>query len=122
MKTISKRAGESKLQAAVRLSVNRHADGDVCGFLLDVLHGGCQSGVVGELIYYTDTVRFYKRHAREIDAMLSDLCADCGTTPAGLFGDKWDASDPMARDVYNQNLLAWFGYESVCDQLVEMCP
>ena len=25
----------------------------------DVLHHGCQSGVVTELIYYSDTVRFY---------------------------------------------------------------
>ena len=28
----------------------------------DVLNYGCQSGVVGELIYYTDTVRFYKQY------------------------------------------------------------
>ena len=27
----------------------------------DVLNHGCQSGVVTELIYYSDTVRFYKQ-------------------------------------------------------------
>ena len=33
----------------------------------DVLHYGCQSGVVGELIYYSDTVRFYKQYRQEIN-------------------------------------------------------
>ena len=49
----------------------------------DVLYHGCQSGIVGELIYYTDTVRFYKQYRQ----------------------------DPLAQDTYNQNLLAWFGFE-----------
>ena len=33
----------------------------------DVLHYGCQSGVVGELIYYSDTVRFYKQYRQAIN-------------------------------------------------------
>ena len=60
----------------------------------DVLNYGCQSGVVGELIYYTDTVRFYKQYKEEIN-----------------IGDKWDKEDPLAQYDYNQNLLAWFGFE-----------
>ena len=32
-------------------------------------------------------------------------------SPKDLFGDKWDDGDPFARDVLNQNLLAWFGFE-----------
>ena len=31
--------------------------------------------------------------------------------PSELFGDKWDKEDPLAQDDYNQNLLAWFGFE-----------
>lgn len=30
---------------------------DKKGIFTDVLHYGCQSGIVGELIYYSDTVR-----------------------------------------------------------------
>ena len=30
---------------------------------------------------------------------------------AELFGERWDVDDPLATDVYNQNLLAWFGFE-----------
>lgn len=37
----------------------------------DVLNYGCQSGVVGELIYYTDTVRFYKQYRQEINNLFT---------------------------------------------------
>lgn len=85
----------------------------------DLQQGGCQSGVVSGLIYYTDTVAFYKRHQQEIDAMLYGLCQDTGSNPWELFGDKWDDEDPFARDVYNQNLLSWFGFEETAYRLVE---
>ena len=26
-------------------------------------------------------------------------------------GNKWNKEDPLAQDDYNQNLLAWFGFE-----------
>lgn len=78
----------------------------------DVLYHGCQSGTVGFLIYYSDTVRFYKRYKTEIDTLLYELMEDTGLhAPSELFGNKWDKEDPLANDVYNQNLLAWFGFE-----------
>ncbi len=78
----------------------------------DVLYHGCQSGTVGFLIYYSDTVQFYKRYKTEIDTLLYELMEDTGLhAPSELFGDKWDKEDPLANDVYNQNLLAWFGFE-----------
>ena len=78
----------------------------------DVLHYGCQSGVVGELIYYSDTVRFYKQYRQEINALLYELMDGTGLyAPSELFGDKWDKEDPLAQDDSNQNLLAWFGFE-----------
>ena len=78
----------------------------------DVLYHGCQSGIVGSLIYYTDTVAFYKRHQEEINALLQETMDECGScNPSDLFGDKWDKDDPLVLDTYNQNLLAWFGFE-----------
>ena len=78
----------------------------------DVLYHGCQSGIVGSLIYYTDTVAFYKRHREEINALLQETMDECGSyNPSDLFGDKWDKEDPLVLDTYNQNLLAWFGFE-----------
>ena len=71
-----------------------------------------QSGVVGELIYYTDTVRFYKQYKEEINNLLYDAMDGTGLyAPSELFGDKWDKEDPLAQYDYNQNLLAWFGFE-----------
>lgn len=78
----------------------------------DVLHHGCQSGIVGELIYYSDTVAFYKNYHREINELLYDAMNETGLYDLSeLFGKRWDKEDPLAADVYNQNLLAWFGFE-----------
>ncbi len=78
----------------------------------DVLNHGCHSGVVTELIYYSDTVRFYKQYRQEINDLLYDAMSGTGLyAPSELFGDKWDKEDPLAQDDFNQNLLAWFGFE-----------
>ena len=78
----------------------------------DVLYHGCQSGIVGELIYYSGTIRFYKQYRQEINELLYDTMNETGLyAPSELFGDKWDKEDPLAQDTYNQNLLAWFGFE-----------
>jgi hypothetical protein len=94
-------------------------DDDPHGNYHDLQQGGCQSGTVGMLIYYSDTVPFYKRHQQEIDAMLYELCRDIGSNPWDLFKDKWDDEDPFAREYLNQNLLAWFGFEETAYRLVE---
>lgn len=89
------------------------------GALNDLMYGGCQSGIVGHLIYYQDIVQFYSDHRREIDEMLTDLVRDTGEQPAELFGDEWDAEDPFARQHFNRNLLAWFGFEECGRKLLD---
>ena len=65
----------------------------------DVLNYGCQSGMVGFLIYYTDTVRFYNQYKEEIDGLLYELMYETGLyAPSDLFGDKWDKEDPLAAE------------------------
>ena len=65
----------------------------------DVLHNGCCSGVVSELIYYYDTVRFYKQYRQEINEMLYNIMNETGLyAPTELFGDKWDKEDPLAQN------------------------
>ena len=85
----------------------------------DLLQYGCQSGMVGSLVYYSDTVAFYDRHREEIDAMLAEMVDDTGLQPADLFGEKWDKSDPLARGDLNRNLLAWFGFEETARRIIE---
>ena len=78
----------------------------------DVLNYGCQSGIVGSLIYYSDTVAFYKRHKEAINELLYEEMSNSGIySPAILFGNKWDKEDMLCIEAYNQNLLAWFGFE-----------
>ncbi len=114
------KGAKTTLERSVQATINRLAadyNSGAKGVLTDLMQGGCQSGMIGSLIYYTDTVKFYKRHAKEIDALLADLCQDSGLSPAELFGDKWDSSDPLARETLNQNLLAWFGFEETARNL-----
>ena len=84
----------------------------------DVLHYGCQSGAVGFLIYYSDTVRFYKQYRQEIDSLLYEIMDSTGLySPKDIFGKNWDNEDPLGRDDYNQNMLAWFGFEETLRKL-----
>ena len=41
----------------------------------DLFTGGCESGIVTNLIYYDDTLNFYNKHEYEIDIFL-DECLD----------------------------------------------
>lgn len=85
---------------------------DKTNIFKDVLYHGCQSGTVGFLIYYSDTVKFYKQYRKEINNLLYELMSDTGIYAMNeLFGDRWDKEDPLGQDDYNQNLLAWFGFE-----------
>lgn len=68
--------------------------------------------MVGHLIYYNQTTAYYEEHKDEINKLLYEIMDECGIyAPSQLFGDKWDEEDPLAIDVLNQNLLAWFGFE-----------
>jgi hypothetical protein len=114
---------ETKLERHVarwlRAQARDSYDGEIRGVARDVMHGGCASGTVGHLIYTRDCVSFYRAHRADIEALVAGMCDDMGTDgPAGLFGDKWEKSDPFARDDANRNLLAWFGFEEACRALV----
>lgn len=78
----------------------------------EVLEHGCQSGIVSNLIYYSDTLKFFDTYRDEIKGLLKDMMYEVGvSSPKELFGDKWDESDVFVDDTQNQNLLAWFAFE-----------
>lgn len=108
---------ETKLERHVYSWAKRQAvdyDDGLAGVFRDLFYGGCQSGFVGHLIYYHDTVRFYKRYLDDINRLVSEYVYSGGNM-ADLPG--WDNEDPLALDVYNQNFLAWFGFEQAADNL-----
>ena len=81
----------------------------------ECLEHGCVSGIVGSLIYYSDTTAFYDKNKEKINELLYDVMEECGIYNLNeLFGHgdvKWDEEDPLALDYYNKNILAWFGFE-----------
>ena len=83
----------------------------ISDFIQNILKCGCASGIVGELVYYADTLKFYKKFKYDIVYLLNNLLRDCDCSTSELFGDKWDKDDPLACEEDNQNLLAWFGFE-----------
>lgn len=106
------------LQANVRKNSGDDAAYGMEQLVADLRSGGCQSGILPEMIYTEDTCRFYNRHAREITKLLVRTLSDCELSSASeLFGDRWDADDPFACDIVNKNLLAWFAVETIADQL-----
>ncbi len=85
---------------------------DKTNIFKDVLYHGCQSGVVGALVWYSQTTAFYKKYREQINALLAETMDNTGIyNLSELFGERWDKEDPLATDVCNQNLLAWFGFE-----------
>ena len=75
---------------------------------------------MSDLIYYSDTLAFYKRYKKEIDTILKDLINESGSnSPADLFGNKWDKEDFLIEDTNNRNLLAWFGFEEKLRELTD---
>jgi len=85
--------------------------------LLDVINHGCQSGVVPFLIYYTDTIHFYKSYSQEIGTLLSEEMKETGFDSISHLLSTFDSSDPLCIETNNQNLLAWFGFEQTCYQV-----
>ena len=109
-----KQANYSKLRNAVITDLLSYSTDsyDILTYCKDILNHGCQSGVVGSMIYYSDTIKFFKRHKSDIMTLLKGLLQDCGfKSPSELFGKKWDGDDYFIEETQNQNLMAWFGYE-----------
>lgn len=83
--------------------------------VLEVLEHGCVSGIVGELVYYSDTTAYYAKNRDAINHLLYEQMEEFGDHNLEEFfcgAVKWDPEDPLALDYYNQNILAWFGFET----------
>ena len=113
IKELKRNSDSPMLKRVCNYVIDRWSDyNDKRYIFTDVLRNGCCSGVVSELIYYYETVRFYKQYRQEINEMLYNIMNETGHyAPYELFGDNWDKEDPFAQGDFNQNLLAWFGFE-----------
>ena len=113
IKKLKQETNSSLTKKVCNYVINKWSDySNKTDIFTDVLYHGCQSGIVGELIYYKDTLAFYNRFKNEINNLLYETMQNCGIyNPSELFREKWDKEDPLSNDYTNQNLLAWFGFE-----------
>lgn len=119
---VEMRKPETKLERVVAKwlkETGKDYENSAQGAYDDLMQGGCESGMVGKLIYYSDTLPFYRTHKIEIAKILAELCDEIDGGPVNLFGDKWYTDDPLALETQNQNLLAWFGFEETARHLME---
>ena len=110
---------ERHVQAWINKQATYYPESGADGVLQDLMHGGCQSGFVGHLIYYKDTTKFFATHRREISALLVEMVQATGLQPVEMFGAAWDSEDPLAQEIGNRNLLAWFGFERTAQILAD---
>lgn len=118
-------ATDSQLEQEVQRVINDNAEpdyGEECYYASDVLedlfYGGCNSGIIGEMIYTSDCVAFYDRHRTEINLLLYEAIENSGLRPDQIF-PTWDEEDPLALEYHNQNVLAWFGFEETARILAD---
>lgn len=112
VKKIPADCATDRLQRIALRWLNDSADyaNGATGRFADLMHGGCQSGIVGHLIYSADCRAFLKRHREAINALLAEELENSGyKSPAEILTD-WDVSDPLGIDT-NADRLAWFGFE-----------
>lgn len=67
-------------------------------YLQDLTQHGAISGMVGGLIYYSETTQFFNEHRDEILAMLHELKEETGLDEKGLFSDKWMDWEQIAEN------------------------
>lgn len=78
---------------------------DVVSFFSDLLTHGCISGMVGSLIYYSDTARFFEVYYEEIEELRLEYYQNTGIA-IYIEGD-W------------KNGLAWFAFEETTRQIMQ---
>jgi hypothetical protein len=113
---------ETKLEKAVETIINDHIEDmdeeETQNWFEDLAQHGCSSGMVRDLIHYTDTVAFYEEHQDEIDQMVADSSRDLGLQPIDMFNQNLvERDDPLFRGDINKNVLAWFAFEETARNL-----
>ena len=84
---------------------------DIEIFFSDLLQHGCQSGMIGKLIYYHDTHKFYDQYYNEIEDLRAEL-EDSFGSPLQPKGDlknwfAWLAFEETARIIADELAISW---------------
>lgn len=98
------------------------SDDDLKAFIKGMETGGCKSGAMSDLTYYSETVPFYNKHEEEIWELID---AHMEGDPDYRVKNRLDFLSKLngADQVYNldtfANLLAWFAAEHVTEIIAQ---
>ena len=77
----------------------------------DLCIGGCESGLINELISYTDTTAFYNTHEDDIEEIIDDMVYNEITSRDAIGGDFWTMQS-------YKNRASWIAFEHVAFDLL----
>ena len=91
----------------------------------DLFYGGCASGIVSELIYYTDTVAFYDKHKDEIWKLAIKQAGELGYdhewdlifSLVGIKDIQCDGTWELLKDTQFKNVMAWYAFEETAREI-----
>lgn len=92
------------LRSEVAIEALSYGD-EIENFFSDLLTYGCQSGMIGKLIYYCDTHKFYDTHYDEIEALRVELEQSFG--------------EPLQPNGDLKNWFAWLAFEETARAVAE---
>ncbi len=120
VKKIASEHAQTRLERdALRwLNASEDYNDGATGRYKDLMHGGCQSGIVRHLIYSRNCRTYLKRHHEEINRLLGEMIDEVGGTGPADVLREWDKSDPLGLDV-NADRLAWFGFETAAHTVAQ---
>ena len=88
------------------------------GQIADVILEGCQSGIVSELIYYSDSCAFYEKYEGEIWDRLDQTSCEMGEESILHLIASFNGSRSVGSHDQFRNLLAWWACEEVCREVI----
>jgi len=100
-------------------SESENYDDGIRGFILDLRQGGCSSGLVGSLVYYSDTTEFYDKFENEIQELIDNYTQELGYNNRLEFISSLNGSENVYDNEQLKNLLAWFAFEQTAFQLFD---
>ena len=127
-KTVSKKKlqgllGENQLKDKVLNDLINQCDNgnnkDTFNWISDILTHGCVSGMIPDLVYYTDTVAFYEKYVEEIWDLLEDSRQSLGYKNIMEVIFNFGGADDVGSDDQFKNLLAWFAYEETTHKIAD---
>lgn len=85
--------------------------------LEEITEHGCQSGTVGSLIYYDDTVKFFDNFNDEIYDMIEDYYG--AESVLDMLKQHCELIDIVMGSDSVKNYLAWMAYEVTCSNILD---